>query len=36
LHTLSGQSDDASGGAATFLEKIRAQIEEKSGRAGGL
>jgi shikimate kinase len=36
LHTLSGQSDHASGGAATFLEKIRAQIEKKSGRAGGL
>jgi shikimate kinase len=36
LHTLSGQSDDASGGAAAFLEKIRAQIEKKSGRASGL
>jgi shikimate kinase len=36
LHTLSGQSDDASGGAAAFLEKIRAQIEKKSGRARGL
>ncbi len=36
LHTLSGQSDDTSGGASAFLEKIRAQIEKKSGRASGL
>jgi hypothetical protein len=36
LHTLSGSSEDPSSGAEAFLEMIRRQIEEKSGRASGL
>jgi len=36
LHTLSGEPDDATSGADAFLDKIRAQIEKKSGRASGL
>jgi len=36
LHALAGSSEDPSSGAETFLEMIRAQIEEKSGRASGL
>jgi shikimate kinase len=36
LHALSGSSEDPSSGSEAFLEMIRAQIEEKSGRASGL
>jgi shikimate kinase len=36
LHTLSGSSEDPSGGAKAFLEMMRAQLEKKSGRASGL
>jgi shikimate kinase len=35
LHTLSGQSDDVPSSAEAFLERIRTQIEKKSGRASG-
>jgi hypothetical protein len=36
LHTLSGQSESALSSAEAFLEKIRTQIEKKSGCASGL
>ena len=36
LHALSETPESASSGAEEFLEKVRAQIEKKSGRASGL
>ena len=36
LHTLSGHSESARSSAEAFLERIRTQIEKKSGRASGL
>jgi shikimate kinase len=36
LHALSETPESTSSGAEEFLEKVRAQIEKKSGRASGL
>jgi hypothetical protein len=36
LHALSGTSDGNSASTAAFLDRIRFQIEKKSGRANGL
>jgi shikimate kinase len=36
LHTLSDKSDDVRGDAEAFLDRVRSQVQKRSGRANGL